>query len=296
MKAWRAGDLVLARDTLAALARSQPDEPGVWFLLGGVALDEARTTSLAKTVAASSPPTAVAAPPVAPLYEQRPAGPSNGYSPAAGHTPPLQQDALELAAELDQLESAPDTSEVRERRFRAAVALRDAAYRRAAVSPQYRPYLRAIHALATQEWGNTPAAEREYRAALAEDPESAVLHAGLGHLLRQRLKLKAAQEELGRAESLDATDPEVAFELGDVDQRLGNPAGALPLLSRALELDPQLLLAHWSRAKTYLALGDDAKALADLEAAAPADSTGEIARQIARLNRRMSRRGNEAKQ
>ena len=282
IRAWQAGDLIQARDTLARLAKGQPDEPGVWFLLGSVALDESRATSRHP------------APPVAPLYERRPAGPSNGYSPAAGPfqgrlRPALQQDALELVAELERLESIPDSSDVLERRFRAALALSDTAYRRAAVSPLYRPYVSAIHALATEESGDAAAAERGYHDALNQDPTSAVLHAGLGHLLRAGMRLRPAQEELARAEALDPSDPEVAFELGDVDQRLGDPAAALPLLDRALELDPQLVVVHWSRAKAYLALGDEPKALADLESAAPADSTGEVVRQLVRLYRKMGR-------
>jgi len=81
----------------------------------------------------------------------------------------------------------------------------------------------------------------------------------------------------------------VAFELGDVYLRLGQPNRSLELLNRGLEMDAGLLVAQWSRGKAYLALGDDQKALADLEAAAPADSSGELQWQLARLYEKLGR-------
>jgi tetratricopeptide (TPR) repeat protein len=81
----------------------------------------------------------------------------------------------------------------------------------------------------------------------------------------------------------------VAFELGDVYLRLAQPDRALELLNRALELDAGLLLARWSRGKAYLALGDTQRALADLEAAAPVDTTGDLQFQLARLYQKLGR-------
>jgi tetratricopeptide (TPR) repeat protein len=77
--------------------------------------------------------------------------------------------------------------------------------------------------------------------------------------------------------------------LGDTEQRLGKTQPALELLNQALELDAGLLVARWSRAKAYLTLGDNERALADLEAAAPTDSSGELQWQLARLYRRLGR-------
>jgi tetratricopeptide (TPR) repeat protein len=153
----------------------------------------------------------------------------------------------------------------------------------------FRPYFHALRALAAEEEQDEPRAWREYRAGLAEDPGSAVLHAGLGHLLRRRLLLEPARAELTQAAELDPTDSVTAFELGDVDQRLGDSASALLLLDRALEIDPGLLVARWSRGKASLALGDDRRALADLEAAAPTDTSGELQWQLGRLYRKIGR-------
>jgi Tfp pilus assembly protein PilF len=167
--------------------------------------------------------------------------------------------------------------------------LSELAYSRASQSPLFNAYLYAIRAFAAEEESDEPAAEREYRAGLTENPESAPLHAGLGHLFRQQRLLDAARDELTKAVALDPTDPIAAFELGDVFQRQGDQVHASTLLGRALEIDPGLLVARWSRAKAYLVLGDDRQALSDLEAAAPADNTGELQWQLARLYRSMGR-------
>lgn len=173
--------------------------------------------------------------------------------------------------------------------MRAALRLSELAYTRASISPIFNAYLCAIRALAAEEESDEPAAEREYRKGLTEHPESAPLHAGLGHLFRQQRLLDAARDELDKAVALDPTDPVAIFELGDVFQRQGDQVHASALLSRALEIDPGLLVARWSRGKAYLALGDNQLALSDLEAAAPADSSGELQWQLARLYRNMGR-------
>jgi tetratricopeptide (TPR) repeat protein len=146
-----------------------------------------------------------------------------------------------------------------------------------------------MRALAAEQEDDEAAAMREYNIGLAQDPKSALLHAGLGHVYRQRMDLPSAERELAEAWRLDSSDPAVAFELGDTEQRLGKTQAALELLNQALELDASLLVARWSRAKAYLAMGDNERALADLEAAAPADSSGDLQWQLARLYRKLGR-------
>jgi tetratricopeptide (TPR) repeat protein len=146
-----------------------------------------------------------------------------------------------------------------------------------------------MRALAAEQEDDESAAMREYSIGLVQDPTSALLHAGLGHVYRRRMDLPSAERELAQAWRLDPTDPLVGFELGDTEERLGKTEPALELLNQALELDTNLLVARWSRAKVYLALGDNERALADLEAAAPADSSGELQWQLARLYRKLGR-------
>jgi tetratricopeptide (TPR) repeat protein len=167
--------------------------------------------------------------------------------------------------------------------------LSQSAYARAALSPTYNAQLRALRALAAEQEHDEAAAIGEYRVGLAENPRSALLHAGLGHLYRARSDLELARVELSEASRLDPSDPVVAFELGDVYLRLTQPNRALELLNRALELDAGLLLARWSRGKAYLALGDTERARADLEAAAPVDTTGDLQFQLARLYQKLGR-------
>ena len=103
------------------------------------------------------------------------------------------------------------------------------------------------------------------------------------------MDLQAALPELEQACRLDPSDALAAFELGDVYQRLGKTEPALDFLNQALQLDPSLLVARWSRGKAYLARGDNERGLADLEAATPADSTGELQWQLSRLYLKLGR-------
>jgi len=304
LRAWASGRLGESRQLLTRLASLEPHTASVWFVLGGVALEEARLSSrrLAESAPESSwnrrlesealelryPNFARSILPKEAKAEASAAGRSGDEKPqTASSGSPADDDHPEL--ELERLESQPESPEVLYRRARAAVRLSELAYDRATRSSLFSAFFHAIRALAAEEQDDEPAAEREYRAGLAENPDSALLHAGLGHLFRQRLQLEPARGELAQAAALDPTDPVAAFELGDVYQRLGDPARALPLLSRALEIDPALLIARWSRAKAYVALGDDLQAVSDFEAAAPVDHSGELQWQLARLYRKIGR-------
>jgi Tfp pilus assembly protein PilF len=302
--AWASGQLGEARELLTRLTSLEPHTAAVWFVLGGVALEEARVSSrrLAESVPENSwnqrlksealesryPDLARSILPKPAKAEAGAAGkPSDEKPQTASSGSPAGDEHPEL--ELARLESLPESPEVLYRRARAALRLSELAYSRASRSSLFSSFFRAIRALAAEEEDDEPAAEREYRAGIAENPESALLHAGLGHLFRLRLQLEPARGELTQAAALDPTDSVAAFELGDVYQRLGEPARALPLLSRALEIDPELLVARWSRAKAYLALDDDLQALSDFEAAAPVDHSGELQWQLARLYRKIGR-------
>ncbi len=301
---WALEQLPGARELLMRLTLLEPDTAAAWFALGGVALDEARNNSrrLAELAPEGSwnrrleseavefryPDLArsILAKDVKPESSKQ-VKPNEKEMPTAESSSSADDDHPEL--ELQRLESLAESPPVLYLRVRAALRLSELAYSRASHSPLFDEYLCAIRALAAEEESDEPAAEREYRAGLAENPESAPLHAGLGHLFRQQRRLEAARDELANAVALDPTDPVAAFELGDVLQRQGDQVRASALLSRALEIDPGLLVARWSRAKAYLALGDDRRALADLEAAAPADNSGELQWQLARLYRNIGR-------
>ena len=88
------------------------------------------------------------------------------------------------------------------------------------------------------------------------------------------------------------SDPLVAFDLGDVELRRGQPARALETLNRALDLDPSLLVAKWSRGRAYAELGgpdNDERAVEDLEAAVNCDTTGALQFQLSQLYTKVGR-------
>jgi tetratricopeptide (TPR) repeat protein len=308
--AWSSGAPAEAREWLSRLLVSESETPAVWFAMGGVALEEARENSRRLDELApesiwnrklESEALAVRYPSLAQRVMAK-----GATSADAGTIPPpsaaMEANAKASSAEenirggaenpeaaLQKLMASPDSPEVFYLRARAALRLSQSAYARAALSPTYNAQLRALRALAAEQEHDEAAAIREYRVGLGENPDSALLHAGLGHLYRARSDLELARVELSAASRLDPTDPVVAFELGDVYLRLAQPDRALELLNRALELDAGLLLARWSRGKAYLALGDTERALADLEAAAPVDTTGDLQFQLARLYQKLGR-------
>jgi tetratricopeptide (TPR) repeat protein len=284
MVAWSSGKPREARQWLARLAELQPESAAVWFELGGVALEEARAYSrrLSEVAPNSVWNRRLQAEAVQMRYPVLARNLRESASEAS-------KEGAELESSEDSLAGASDSPRQLYLRTRSALRVSEMAYGRAAPSPRFQAYLHAMRALAAEQEDDEAAAMLEYDIGLAQDPESALLHAGLGHLFRRRMDLPSAERELAQAWRLDPSDPLVAFELGDAEQRLGKPEPALELLNQALELDPSLLLARWSRAKTYLALGDNERALADLEAAAPADSSGELQWQLARLYRKLGR-------
>jgi Tfp pilus assembly protein PilF len=284
MVAWGSGKHHEAHQLLARLAALQPESAVVWFELGGVALEEARAYS--RRLAELAPDSVWNRRLQAEAVQTRYPGLARNLRESASEP---SKETAELDSSMDSLIGGGDSPRLLYLRTRSALHLSEMAYGRAAPFPPFQAYLHAMRALAAEQEDDEAAAMREYNLGLAQDPESALLHAGLGHLYRRRLDLPSAERELAQAWQLDPSDPVVAFELGDAEQRLGKTEPALELLNQALELDPSLLVARWSRAKTYLALGDNERALADLEAAAPSDSSGELQWQLARLYRKLGR-------
>jgi tetratricopeptide (TPR) repeat protein len=273
-----------ARQELDRLSQMEPECLTVWFALAGAALEEARAASrrLSEIAPRSEWDRRLQAEAVAARYPALaqslwPGSLRTGQDYPAGTIPASAEG------------TAAESPESLYRQAHAALRLSQDAYSRVSQSPQFSAYLHALRALAAEQEGDEAAAIHEYQEGLTENPGSAVLHAGLGHLYWQRMDLQAAEPELERARTLDPADPVTAFELGDVYQRLGQPQPALEALNEALRLDPQFLLARWSRAKVYLAIGDSERALQDLEAAAPADTTGDLQFQLARLYRKLGR-------
>lgn len=92
--------------------------------------------------------------------------------------------------------------------------------------------------------GDHDAAEREYRAHLAEKPDDAEAWHLLGVLLHQRGDDAAAMEPLLRAVQLEPEVARLHLSLGGVLMELDQTEAARGAFLRALELDPNLVEAH----------------------------------------------------
>jgi predicted Zn-dependent protease len=115
---------------------------------------------------------------------------------------------------------------------------------------------------ADRPYRRTPDGERlgVLRAALATNPSSAALHNNLGATAFEGNAIDDARAALERARGLDASDPTIALNLGQLYLYLGRAADAVPLFGDAVRGAPLLYHAHLGLARAHLALGDAARA------------------------------------
>jgi tetratricopeptide (TPR) repeat protein len=291
------GRAAKARAALEDLLGSPNASPGVWYALGVWALDEARAASrrLAETAPNSEWNQQLKAEAVRGKYPElaerlwpQSSAPSPGGPKQAGESG--RNASAQLLSNERQLQAAEKSGESPAALYQQSLQARrlsELALIQAAQSREFRARLAALEALADEQENDEEGAIKAYQQGLQRDPESAILHAGLGQLYRHWLDLAGAEKELTLAWQLDPHDALVAYELGDVEQRLQHPRQAIQLLNAALQMEPGLLMARWSRARAYLQLKDPQKALADFAAAEPIDPSGGIDLQMARLYRTM---------
>ncbi len=291
------------RNWLAGMLAVSDHSPEDWFRIGMAALQAARADSkrLTEIAPASAWNQRLEADALAGRYPALARSVWNGKVQESGHRAEEQtryagQPAIppaDAAAELRKIDQVPESPENLYRRARLLLGVSDQAFVRVAASPQLDARLYALQALAAEDENDEGGALLEYQTGLKKYPESALLNAGLGHLYRERNDLETARGQLDRAWRLDPTDPLVAFDLGDVELRTGQPAEAIAMLNRALGLDPNLLVARWARGRAYLAAGgegSDQRALDDLTAAESCDTTGVLELQIAQVDEKLGRR------
>ncbi len=94
-----------------------------------------------------------------------------------------------------------------------------------------------------------------YRATLARNPDSWVVHHNLASELVAQGNPGAALPHARRALELKPDHPEILNNLADVLTRTGRPADALPLVERALHLQPRYAQAENNRGIALLKLG-----------------------------------------
>jgi tetratricopeptide (TPR) repeat protein len=105
--------------------------------------------------------------------------------------------------------------------------------------------------LALYEW-NWPAAEKEFRKAIAGDPnDSAIRQQYAMRYLAPQGNLDSALFELQLAQKVDPYSPEVMLNRGRLQDFKRDPERAIRAFQAALELDPQLETAPLAMAEAY---------------------------------------------
>lgn len=286
------GSAARARLALAGIGRlmAAPKTPEQWFAIGSTALDLARASS--RALAAAAPHS------VWNQSLQRAALEAAEHPSLLQATASAPGDPAAAWRTLEAVGARPSSPALLYRQALAALALGDSAWARASAVPALAARIDGMRALAAEQGGDTARAARLYRAGLALAPADAALHASLGELAREQRQYQAAAVELRIARRLDTRDPVIAFELGDVEFRLGHPRAALPLLNQAVAQAPGhsglLQVARWSRARSEAALGQYPAALADFQAAAGADRSGALQYQLYRVYRKLGRKAEAA--
>jgi Tfp pilus assembly protein PilF len=104
-------------------------------------------------------------------------------------------------------------------------------------------------------------AEKEYRAALVEDPQNEKSILRLAEIDGQKGKLEQSYEEYTKAVELQPADADAKLGLAKTLIEMNQADKALPLLEDAIKLEPTNATAHYRLATLYRKMGrvDDAK-------------------------------------
>lgn len=120
---------------------------------------------------------------------------------------------------------------------------------------------------ALDEMKDRPAAIEQFRAAVQADPKMPDVHFGLGYLLWAQLKFDEAAKELEAELSNNPDHAQAMTYLADCHIQLNNPEPALPLLEKAVRLNPKIELAHVDLGVLYANAGKNVEALRELKTA-----------------------------
>ncbi len=144
---------------------------------------------------------------------------------------------------------------------------------------------------AYDEMKNTNGAIEQFRAAVKADPKWPNAHFGLGYLLWTQNQCDEATKEFQAELDNVPENPQAMTFLADCKVQLGQPGEALPLLEKALKIDPRIAKAHLNLGIIYQDQGRQQDALRELTTAVrltPQDSN--IHWRLARLYQAMGRK------
>ena len=120
---------------------------------------------------------------------------------------------------------------------------------------------------ALDEMKDNKGAAEQFRAAVKADPREPNVHFGLGYLLWGLMQYEEAAQEF-QAELANNPDHGQAMTyLADTDMKLGHPEAALPVLEKAIQIDPESELAHLDLGALYSDAGRKEDALRELKIA-----------------------------
>lgn len=97
---------------------------------------------------------------------------------------------------------------------------------------------------ALDEMKDKPGATEQFRAAAKADPKMPNVHFGLGYLLWGLLQFDEAAKAFQAELDNNPDHAQALTYLGDCDIQLGHPEFALPLLEKAVRIDPKIEIAH----------------------------------------------------
>jgi tetratricopeptide (TPR) repeat protein len=120
---------------------------------------------------------------------------------------------------------------------------------------------------ALDEMKDKAGAEQQFRAAVKADPKVPNVHFGLGYLLWGLLKFEEAAQEFQAELANNPDHAEALTYLADSDIKLSHPEAALPLLEKAIKIDPKIALAHLDLGILYSDAGRKDDALRELKTA-----------------------------
>jgi tetratricopeptide (TPR) repeat protein len=133
-------------------------------------------------------------------------------------------------------------------------------------------------------------AEKRFQRALALAPNNLLAHRSYGSYLMAQGRLAAAIAEFCRARELDPLSPVLSVLISNTYFLARQPHQALKHARKALAIDENFWLGHWSAALAYEQSGQLIEALGQLEKAGERDSSSWITASRARVYARLGRR------
>jgi tetratricopeptide (TPR) repeat protein len=120
---------------------------------------------------------------------------------------------------------------------------------------------------ALDEMKDSAGAAQQFRAAVKADPREPNVHFGLGYLLWGQMQYDEAAHEFQAELANDPDHAQAMVYLADTDMRLNHPEAALPLLEKAIRIDPEIELAHLDLGVLWSDAGRKVDALRELKIA-----------------------------